>query len=291
MNRTDGYRVKTNDAMYELVPYIMPKRFDASNSIKYDIDLDVLHQYIKDKRSQGIQMNHMSILIAAYLRTLSQNPLLNRFCMNKKIFARNHICVSFVTLRPGATTDTVAKIYLRPDDTIFEVNSKVIDVISAAQEPHYHSAMDDWMARLVRLPFFARGFVGLIKVLDKYFSLPFSLIHASPFHTSLFVTNLASIRTNAIFHHLYEFGTTGVFVSMGQPIKKTILDDDNNPIEEKVMELGIVTDERIANGHYYGRCFKELNRYLKNPEILETKPDSVVNDPDIRKKNPKFIVK
>ena len=131
----------------------------------------------------------------------------------------------------------------------------------------------------------------LDKLLDKYFTLPFSVIHASPFHTSLFVTNLASIRTNAIFHHLYEFGTTGIFVSMGQPIKKTILDDENNPIEEKVMELGIVTDERIANGHYYGKCFKELNRYLKNPEILEEKPATVVKDPDVKKKNPKFIVK
>ena len=57
------------------------------------------------------------------------------------------------------------------------------------------------------------------------------------------------------------------------------------------MELGIVTDERIANGHYYGRCFRELNRYYKNPELLETKPESVVRDPDISVKNPKFIVR
>ena len=57
------------------------------------------------------------------------------------------------------------------------------------------------------------------------------------------------------------------------------------------MELGIVTDERIANGHYYGRCFKELNRYYKDPHILETKPETIVRDPDVRVANPKFIVK
>ena len=40
MYRTDGKRVHTTDAMYEIVPYIMPKRWDASNSIKVDIDLE-----------------------------------------------------------------------------------------------------------------------------------------------------------------------------------------------------------------------------------------------------------
>ena len=77
---------------------------------------------------------------------------------------------------------------------------------------------------------------------------------------------------------------------MGQPKKKTVLNGETVE-EQKIMELGIVTDERIANGHYYGRCFRELNRYYKNPELLETKPESVVRDPDISVKNPKFIVR
>ena len=49
------------------------------------------------------------------------------------------------------------------------------------------------------------------------------------------------------------------------------------------MELGIMTDERIANGHYMGRCFRELDRYLKNPEILETPPEEIKWDPDVKK--------
>ena len=36
------------------------------------------------------------------------------------------------------------------------------------------------------------------------------------FHASLSLTNLASIRTNHIYHHVYEFGTISVF-SHGQP--------------------------------------------------------------------------
>ena len=290
MYRADGYRVRTNDAMYELVPYIMPYRYDASNSVTVDIDLDLMQDYIRKCRKKGINMSHMSIIIAGALRIASQNPFLNRFVMNRKIYARNHFCVSFVTLQPGKTSDTVNKLYVSLDDDIFTVNRKVQEAIERTQQPTSQNALDKLMASLVRIPFLVGAAVGVLKFIDKYFTLPFSIINASPFHTSLFITNLASIRTNAIYHHLYEFGTTGIFISMGQPERR--IEKNGETVEEKkIMPLGIVTDERIANGHYYGRCFRELNRYYKNPELLEVPPEQVVRDPDVRKKNTKFIVK
>ena len=290
MYRADGYRVRGNDAMYELVPYIMPYRYDASNSVTVDIDLDLMQDYIKKCRKKGINMSHMSIIIAGALRIASQNPFLNRFVMNRKIYARNHFCVSFVTLQPGKTSDTVNKLYFNLDDDIFTVNKKVLEAIERTQQPTSQNALDKLMASLVWIPFLVGAAVGVLKFIDKYFTLPFSIINASPFHTSLFITNLASIRTNAIYHHLYEFGTTGIFISMGQPEKK--VEKNGETVEErKIMPLGIVTDERIANGHYYGRCFRELNRYYRNPELLEVPPEQIVKDPDVKKQNPKFIVK
>lgn len=290
MYRADGYRVRGNDAMYELVPYIMPYRYDASNSVTVDIDLDLMQDYIKKCRKKGINMSHMSIIIAGALRIASQNPFLNRFVMNRKIYARNHFCVSFVTLQPGKTSDTVNKLYFNLDDDIFTVNKKVLEAIERTQQPTSQNALDKLMASLVRIPFLVGAAVGVLKFIDKYFTLPFSIINASPFHTSLFITNLASIRTNAIYHHLYEFGTAGIFISMGQLEKK--VEKNGETVEErKIMPLGIVTDERIANGHYYGRCFRELNRYYRNPELLEVPPEQIVKDPDVKKQNPKFIVK
>jgi len=291
LTRADGYRVKTNDAMYEIVPFIMPHRFDASNMIKVDIDLDKIQDYIRDCRKKGIQMSHMSIIVAGYLRLVSQNPYLNRFIMNKKIYARNHFCVSFVTMTPGKSSDTVNKLYFNLDDTIFTVNDKINKAIEDSRKEDVETSMDKFAAKLLRIPFLMRFIVGSLKLMDKYLTMPFSVVDASPFHTSLFVTNLASIRTNTIYHHLYEFGTTGVFLSMGQPMKKTYLDENDEVQERKIMELGIVTDERIANGHYYGRCFKELNSYYKDPTKLEVPPENVVRDPHVSKKAPKWIIR
>ena len=46
MYRTDGYRVFTDDPMYEIAAYVMDKRYDASNSIKQYIDYTPLQKYI-----------------------------------------------------------------------------------------------------------------------------------------------------------------------------------------------------------------------------------------------------
>ena len=101
--------------------------------------------------------------------------------------------------------------------------------------------MDVLAKKIVRIPGLVSIAVSFLKFIDKHFTLPFSIIDASPFHTSLFVTNLASIRTGAVYHHIYEFGTTGIFASMGQPVKK-LFKNGETIADHKVMELGIVTD-------------------------------------------------
>ena len=81
MYRTDGNRVRGNDAMYELVPHIMPKRYDASNSIKVEIDLDPIQEYIRRCRKKGISMSqierhHCGLSARRFAESVSE-PLLH----------------------------------------------------------------------------------------------------------------------------------------------------------------------------------------------------------------------
>jgi len=289
--RSDGKRIRGLDPYFEIIPYIMNKRVDAQNFFNAMIPLQPIDEYIKQKRLEGKKISHLGLLIAAYVRMASQNPEMNRFVVNKRIYGRNHFCVSFVTLTPIKKASTVNKIYFNLDDDIFTVNEKVTAAIENCQDKEAETAMDKLAKALVRFPGLLSVAVPIIRFVDKHLWLPMSIVHASPFHTSLFVTNLASIRVGAIYHHLYEFGTTGVFVAMGQPSKRTVTTKDGGTEERKFMELGIVTDERIADGHYYGQCFREWLKYLKNPEILEKKAESIVEDPDTKVKNKKWIMK
>jgi hypothetical protein len=60
--------------------------------------------------------------------------------------------------------------------------------------------------------------------------MPRFVIDASPFHTSLFLTNNASVGLPAVFHHIYNFGSTTMFWSMGAPRKKIDLDKDGKAV-------------------------------------------------------------
>lgn len=119
--------------------------------------------------------------------------------------------------------------------------------------------------------------VKFLKFLDKHGIMPKAVIKASPFHTSVFLTNVGSLGIDSIYHHIYNFGTTSLFFSMGKKKKSYIYEEDEIK-EEKCITIAFVGDERICDGHYYATSFKQLNKYLKRPELLEKPPKNIENN-------------
>ena len=62
-------------------------------------------------------------------------------------------------------------------------------------------------------------------------------------------------------------------MSIQEKYKNWLKHADEEIKEEKCITLAFVGDERICDGYYYANSFKMLFRYLKKPELLETKPD------------------
>ena len=270
MGRKDGKRVKNADPMYTIVPYIMNKRYDSMNMINLDIPVDPIKDYIKEKRSQGVYVSHLSVIIASYLRAMARFPLLNRFIVNCKIYARKDIDCAMVVLKDedGEMEGTMSKIRLEEEDTIFTVNDKLTKYIDKNREAENKNSTDRMIKKLLAFPGLARSGVGLFKFMDKHGLLPAKVIDASPFHTSFTITNLASLRTNYIYHHIYEFGTTSVFIAMGNT--REVPFRTKNGVEFRTcIPLGVVMDERICSGHYYAEAFKCMKKYLDNPRLLE----------------------
>lgn len=273
--RKDGKRVRGADAMYTLIPYIMKHRYDAMNMIEVDIPIAAMQAYLNRKRSEGVTMSHLGVVLAGYLRTVAEFPLLNRFVVNKRIYARNEFPVAMVVLKPGETEGTMSKMRFEPGDDIFTVHRKMNEYIEKNRQAGDTNATDDLMRRLLSVPGLANVGVGLFKLLDRYGLLPKSLIDASPFHASLVITNLASIRTNHIFHHLYEFGTSSVFIALGNMREVARRTRDGISFEH-CLPMGVVTDERICSGSYFARAFRRFRQYLLDPSLLEG-PPAVVN--------------
>jgi hypothetical protein len=270
MGRKDGKRVKNADPMYTIVPYIMNKRYDSMNMINLDIPVDPIKDYIKEKRAQGVYVSHLSVIIASYLRAMAHFPLLNRFIVNCKIYSRNDIDCAMVVLKDedGEMEGTMSKIRLEEEDTIFTVNDKLTKYIDKNREAKNKNATDRMIKKLLAFPGLARFGVGLFKFMDKHGMLPAKIIDASPFHTSFTITNLASLRTNYIYHHIYEFGTTSVFIAMGNTREVPFRTKDGVEFRTCI-PLGVVMDERICSGHYFAEAFKCMKKYLDNPRLLE----------------------
>ena len=266
--RPDGKRVKGLTPIVSIIPYIMPQRYDAQNTVTEYIDEEVIKQYIREKRRGGTRLNHMAVIMAAYYKAVQKNPKLNYFIMNRKIYERNHFCVSFVMLKKradGTPDETSLKIYLQPDDTVFTINQRIQDAIAKNNDSTYNNTTDKFVSFLFSVPGLVRFVVWLARNLDKIGLLPRFVIDLSPFHTSLFITNLASIKTSFIHHHCYEFGTTSVFICMGKPVPGYAAAN----LDKKMMPLGVVMDERICTGYEYATFCNDFRYYLRHPEELE----------------------
>ena len=273
--RPDGTRVKDIPPIVAAIPYIMPKRYDAQNTITEYIDEELVKSYIREKRRGGVRINHMALLIAAYYRAVLYNPKLNYFVMNSRIYERNHFCVSFVILKKlpdGRPDETTLKIYLDPEDTIFSIQQKITDAIDANTATEHKNSTDKFARMMFSVPGLPKFVVWLAYHLDKHGLLPRKIIDLSPFHTSLFITNLASIKTRSIYHHCYEFGTTSVFVCMGKP---EVAFGREPGKRKKALPLGIVMDERICTGVEYARFAVTLRQLLQHPERLEGPAEAV----------------
>ena len=271
--RPDGTRVKDLSPIVQALPYIMPRRFDAQNWASDFVDEEIVKGYIRQKRREGKAVTHMSVLVAAYYKAVLENPKINYFVMNRKVYKRNHFCFSFVILKTradGTPDETALKVFLEPEDDIFTISKKIKEHIDRNLEAVHNNNTDKFANMAFSVPGLARFVFWLAYHLDLHGLLPRKVIDLSPFHTSLFVTNLASINTSFIFHHCYEFGTTSVFVCMGKPVPDPLAPAGSR---KKQMPLGVVMDERIATGIEYSRFFAAFERYLKKPELLETRLD------------------
>lgn len=275
--RSDGRYLKNMDPMYKIASHIMTERSDAMNMIELDIPLEPIQKYLNEKRKQGIHISHLAIVLAAYVRVLAEYPQLNRFIVNKRVYARNHISVCMVVLKPGNYGDeTEDKMYFDPADDIFAVNQKVIDYVEKNRQQGDVNEMDKVIKILTGIPGLLNIGVRLLKLMDRYGIMPKAIIEASPFHCSMVISNLASLRTNHIFHHVYNFGTTSMVLTIGNsrevPMRR------KGEIEfVKCMPFGVVMDERICTGSYYALAFKRMKEYLSDPAKMET-PPKVVNE-------------
>lgn len=281
-DRKEGRLLRSLPAFSKFMPYIMPTRNDGCNYYEESFEVSAVDKRLRQLRVNGYKgIGLLHFLIAAYVRGVSMLPGINRFVAGRRIYARNNIEVVMTVKRSLSldATETTIKVKFEPTDTVMDVYRKMNEKIDEIKADDGNNNTEDVAEALCKAPRFLLRFAILIlRIMDYFGWLPEALTDASPFHGSMIITDLGSLRIGPVFHHIYNFGTLPVFISFGAKRHAYELDRHGQVVDNKYVDCKFVLDERIADGHYYAQ-FLQAYRYLfQHPEILENPPSKVVED-------------
>lgn len=211
--RKDGQIDKSVDIFERIMPIIMKERNDALVYIKKEVPLDGMSEYIKKQKEKNIELTYMEIIFTALSRVLKEKPKINRFVMSGEMYKRNDIEIA-VVVKPKLEEDvkeSVVKFKFKGNEKT-EVVSKMIKEEVSKIRNNTNNNTEDFVDKLKNIPTIVLKIaINTLMFLDKINLLPKSIIDLSPFHSSIFVTNVGSIGLDTIYHHIYNFGTVRNF--------------------------------------------------------------------------------
>ena len=281
-DRRDGRLLHSLDAFTKFIPFIMKTRNDASNQFSDCVEITELDRWLRKKRAEGWKnIGLLHVFLAAYTRVVATRPAINRFVNGQRIYARNNVEIVMAVKRTltDAGSETTIKVELTPQDTIFDIYRKLnvkVDEIKADDGNNNTEQVAETLCKLPRI--ILRFAIWALNLGDYFGLLPKSLLDASPFHGSMIITDLGSLRIGPVYHHIYNFGTLPVFIAFGAKRHAYEMDRHGEMVDRKYVDTKFVLDEGIADGHYYAQFLQAMRYIFQHPEIVETPPSRVVED-------------
>ena len=288
--RPDGRRLKKLDPIVQITPYLMPMRCDAQVFLEHKADYEKLSRYIVNKSREGQKITFMQIVVASYVRAVSNNPEVNRFIFNKQYYARNNCSVSYTILKDPQNTDsseTTVRILFDLTDTLFDVRDRMNDAVEKGRATEEKDFVTKLAGGLLAVPGLATLIVGLVRLLDRYGIAPGILMRELPLYSGMYITNNGSIGLRHPMHHIYNFGDVSLFIGMGTIQKEAFVEPDGRTRMRRWLPMGITADERVCSGAHYAQFFFDVMHYLDHPEELEKPPEKVRFDDGVEYHVPK----
>ncbi len=283
-DRYDGWRVRKVDGVFNIIPFLMRSRVESQNYFEENMPIDKLEAFVRTYKEEMPNLTTMHVIMAALVRAFALRPYMNRFVVWNKIYARNHLNMSLVIKRMDMKSETIIKPEFEPEDTLYDVVRRVDELVAAGRAGDDETDADKVIEILGKLPTtLMRMIVWVLIKLDNIGKLPKLINEVSPWHCSVFLTNVGSLGIPPIYHHLTEFGTNSMFVAMGRKEKKAVVDKDGSVHEERTIGIKFTLDDRVCDGQYYAGSIKLMRKFILNPELLLVPPEEVVVDDGVDK--------
>lgn len=273
-DRRDATLLRDTDALHFIMGIIYPNRADNEAYIAERVNLEPIKAYLAKKNVEGIPFKYtfFHVILTALVKTVTLRPKLNRFYANENYYQRNKITAGFVIKKEfsDGSEEAMALLEAKPDATIDTIHEEIRRQVQATRNEQKMNTTDNSMDILNKLPrFLSKTAIRFIRFLDRHGWCPDFLIGDDPNYSSVFLSNLGSIRLRSGYHHLTNWGTSSLFCIIGEK-KWTPLYDQNGLVEmRETVDLGLTVDERIADGYYYSKSIRLFKYLLEHPELLE----------------------
>lgn len=274
-DRRDGHWVRDVPGLQTIMTHLMHNRTECEVYMNDTFDVTDVLKFIEKKNLEHPEYKttlfHCFIYGAA--KMIRERPNMNRFIQGRRMYQRDDISLSFVCKRryTDHAEEALMVMVAKDEQNIDDVTKKIVgDVIETRKSEHSTGGIDAIVDALAKLPRFLLAIVvGLIRLIDYWGISPSFLTDGDPNFTTVFFSNLGSIKGPAIYHHLNNYGTNSIMVTVGTIHKAELIMPDGTKQIRNVVDIGATLDERIGDGFYFVRSLKLLKYLFAHPELME----------------------
>lgn len=274
-DRRDGRWVKDVPGLQAVMAHLMPNRTDNEVYLHDVIDATELVKYLEKKNAEhpDYKTTVFHCAVVGMARMVMERPLMNRFIQGRRTYQRDEVSISFVAKRRFTDHAEESLMVLVPtkEDTLDTVSRKIVgDVRETRKSEHSTGGIDALLDTFAKIPRpLLMLAIRVIRWLDFWGKNPKALTEGDPNYTTILCSNLGSIQCPSVYHHLNNYGTLSILITIGTLHKDEITMPDGHREIRDVIDIGATLDERIADGFYFARSLKLIKHIFAHPELLD----------------------
>ena len=267
-NRPDGHLVKDVELNRRVMPYLMRSRNESVFYFEYDVALHRTDAFVREFNAThpATPIDPFHVAVYALRDVFHRYPTVNRFVAGGRLYQRDAIWMSYAVkrqLKEGAPISVVKRCF--PPDEPFA--AMVANMAAKTHEGRFGGprGVDRELELLFKFPGWIRRLALLVvRTGDRLGLLPRTYIEQDPMFASAFLAHMASFGMPAGFHHLYEYGSVGVFGVLGRPTSDPG-SPSSGPDRRRTMRVTWSFDERVEDGFTAWRALQHFKRVLEDP--------------------------
>ena len=274
-DRRDGRWVREVTGLQCVMANLMPNRTDSEVCLSDKFDVTELVKYLDAKNAShpDFKTTLFHCILVAVAKMIRERPFLNRFIQGRRTYERDEITLSFVAKRRFADGADEALMVLtaKDEDTLDTVSHRIVgDIRETRKSEHSTGGVDAAVDAFAKIPRLLLMFaIRVIRWLDFWGLVPRALTDGDPNYTTVLLSNLGSIKCPAVYHHLNNYGTNSIMVTIGTLHKEEMIMEDGTKQVRDVVDFCATLDERIADGFYFARSLKLIRYIFAHPEMLD----------------------